>query len=268
MAASLGAEVCLSATLGGESGRVTKALIEHEDIRVRRVETAGANGVYVQDRRTGERVTVATMRPLPLTRHELDALYGVALVEGIEAGVCVLGGHDDPGVVPADTYARLAADLRANGATVVADLAGAALEAVLLGGVTVLKVSSEDLLRHGLATGDSPEQLVPVMERFAEGAANVVVSRAEKPALALLEGELLEVVPPGLHPIDHRGAGDSMTAGLAVGVARRDGLSGSVRLGAAAGALNVTRRGLGTGAREEIERLASHVVVRPLEPMG
>jgi 1-phosphofructokinase len=36
----------------------------------------------------------------------------------------------------------------------------------------------------------------------------------------------------------------------------------ALRLGMAAGALNATRRGLGAGTRDEIERLASHVVVR------
>lgn len=36
-------------------------------------------------------------------------------------------------------------------------------------------------------------------------------------------------------------------------------------LGMAAGALNATRRGLGTGTRQEIERLAAHVSVRPAQ---
>lgn len=269
MAASLGAHVCLSGTFGGEPGRVTAALIEQEGVRVRRVETAGGNGVHVQDRRTGERVTVATMRPVPLARHELDAVYGVTLVEGMEADVCVLGGHVDPEVVPADTYERLAADLRTNQATVVADLSGQALDAVLRGGVTLLKVSAEDLVANGSAAADSPDQLVPVVERLAaQGAANVVVSRAAQPALALLDGELFDVIAPTLHPLDDRGAGDSMTAGLAVGMAGHGDLFAASRLGAAAGALNVTRRGLGTGEREEIERLAAHVVVRPFQRSG
>ena len=53
-----------------------------------------------------------------------------------------------------------------------------------------------------------------------------------------------------------------MTAGIAVGLGRGLGLPDAVRLGAAAGALNVTRRGLGTGRRDQIERFARRVSVR------
>ena len=119
-------------------------------------------------------------------------------------------------------------------------------------------------MAHWAVTQDNPHALVHAVEDLvAAGAGNVVVSRAEKAALGLLESELVEIVPPRLHAIDHRGAGDSMTAGIAVGLARHIGLLGAVRLGAAAGALNVTRHGLGSGDREEIERLAEHVVIRP-----
>ncbi len=53
-----------------------------------------------------------------------------------------------------------------------------------------------------------------------------------------------------------------MTAAAAVAVARKLDMERALQLAAAAGALNVTRRGLGTGRREEIEQLASHVEVR------
>ena len=46
-------------------------------------------------------------------------------------------------------------------------------------------------------------------------------------------------------------------------LARGMSVADALRLGAAAGPLNATRRGLGTGTRQEIERLATHVTVRP-----
>ena len=60
-----------------------------------------------------------------------------------------------------------------------------------------------------------------------------------------------------------RGAGDSMTAGIAAALARGEGFDVALRLGAAAGGLNVTRHGLASGHRQEIERLAAHVALRP-----
>jgi 1-phosphofructokinase len=62
-----------------------------------------------------------------------------------------------------------------------------------------------------------------------------------------------------------RGAGDSMTAAIAAALARGDGWEDALRLGAAAGSLNVTRSGLATGRRREIEMLARHVDLRPLD---
>lgn len=268
MLACLGVRAVLCGPIGGETGRVVRILVETEQLAVRAVQTAGSNGAYIHDRRRGERVPVAETPPDALSRHELDELYGAALVGGLEAAVCVLGGPGpwDPPVLPPDTYRRLAGDLRANGKVVVADLSGEPLTSALAGGVTVLKVSHEDLVGDGRVKDDSVDALLEAMARLRkEGAEHVLVTRAEAPALALADGAVVELMPPRLEAMDHRGAGDSMTAGQAAGLAQGDDLAAALRLGAAAGALNVTRRGLATGDRREIERLAGHVQMRSLE---
>ena len=266
MLAVLGLRVVVCGSFGGEAGFVARKLIEAEGVRVHAVPAAGGNGAYVHDRRSGTRVTLASMPARPLSRHEVDELYGAALVESLEAGVCVLAGAAGSDVVPADTYRRLAADLGANGAMVVADLSGRALDAAVAGGLAVLKVSDEELRRDGrVADVDDLDALQAAMVALvAAGAANVVVTRADRPAVALLDGELLEIGPPRLTTLDTHGAGDSLTAGIAAGLVQGATLREAVRLGAAAGALNVTRRGLATGNRDEIERFAAHVAVRPL----
>ena len=90
------------------------------------------------------------------------------------------------------------------------------------------------------------------------------MTRAAEPALALVGGDVVVIEPPRLKAADHRGAGDSLTAGVAATLAPGGNLIDGLRVGAAAGALNVTRRGLATGKRPEIERLAAHVTIEPL----
>ena len=267
MIANLGVEVSICGPFGGESGRVVRTLVGQDDnISLRAIETVGSNGVYVHDRRGGDRVTVAETPPEPLDRHELDDLYGAALVAGLEAKVAVLAG---PGrwkvpVVPPDHYRRLAHDLRANGTAVVVDLSGEPLACALEGGLTVLKVSHEQLLEDGRVEKAEEEELVEALfELRRRGAEHVIITRAEEPALALVDDASVTIRPPAVEVVDHRGAGDSMTAGVTAGLARGTGMLDALRLGAAAAALNVTRRGLATGDRREIERLAAHIELCP-----
>ena len=61
--------------------------------------------------------------------------------------------------------------------------------------------------------------------------------------------------------LDDRGAGDSMFAATGVALSRGMTMIETLSVGMAAGTPNATRRGLGMGTREEIERLAAHVTV-------
>jgi 1-phosphofructokinase len=261
----LDARALLCAPLGGEPGIILRTLIEREGVTLEAVPVQGWNGGYVQDRRSGERQPLAYVPSARLSRHEVDDLYDAALVAGLAAGVAVLTGPAHDRVIPAHVYQRLPTDLGRNGVAVVADLSGEALKAIAEG-VRYLKVSHSELIEAGYCEGESSQELIAGARRLQDDskAHNVIVSRAHHPALALLGGRLVEVVGPSFDALDHRGAGDSMTAGLAVGCARGLDPEATLRLAVAAGALNVTRHGLGSGRRHSIELISERVDVRPL----
>ena len=265
LAATLGAQVELCCALGGEPGRVLRGLIEAEPITLRAADAGTPTGVYVHDRRSGERVEIVNVDSRQLGRHATDELYGIALGAGIDADVTLLTGCQPNDVVEAVLYRRLAGDLRANGKIVIADLTGPPLHAVLLGGLDLLRLSAEELVRDGYAASDAPADILASAHRLHQaGARRVLVSRASAPAVLVGEGAPpaeIELVPPVFEALDHRGTGDSMFAATGVGLARGMSMIDALRLGMAAGALNATRRGLGTGTRDEIERLAAHVTV-------
>lgn len=264
MAESLGAEVTVCGPFGGETGSVTAHLAREEGLDVR--PTPGpANGAYVHDRRDGERTEIARMPGPVLDRHALDDLYGTALVTALDAGVCILTGTEEPKGVPVDFFERLASDLRAAGRTVVADLSGDQARALLEVEGCVLKMSDDELVEGGFADDDEQDSLLAAARALVDGGlGGVVVSRASGASLAVDADGASAITTPEVSTADHRGAGDSMTAGIAVGLARGLSLAEAARLGAAAGALNVTRRGLGTGRGDQIERFTAEVEVTPL----
>lgn len=276
MMSSLGVPVVLCSALGGETGDVLCHLLPARDVTVHSVPVSARNGAYVHDRRSGDREIIAEAPGSPLDRHELDSLYELTLTAGLTHGRVLLSGPQDDQVLPADLYRRLTADLGANGCKVAADLAGERLEAALAGGPDLIKVSHEELLSDGRAKSEDAKELVAAMRTMRdEGAGTIVVSRAgSAPALALLDekdadgdgtrgGDIVEVEMPMLEPADSAGAGDSMTAGIVAALASGRPLRQALQIGAACGALNVVRHGLGTGGARAVETLAARVEVRP-----
>lgn len=223
--------------------------------------------MYVHDRRSGERVEVVSVESRPLDRHASDELYGITLAAGLDADVTLVTGCQPDDVVDADLYRRLIGDLRADGKLVIADLTGPPLRATLQQGVQLLRISEEEIVSEGYAASGALTDLMVGARRLnAAGARQVLVSRAAASAVLTADGQHpqeLELVGPQFEALDERGTGDSMFAATGVGLARGMEMTDALRLGMAAGALNATRRGLGTGTREEIELLAAHVTVRP-----
>jgi len=267
MAALLGVEVSLCCALGGESGAVLRGLIARENVELLGVECTAPNGVYIHARRGGVREQLALTDSKRLSRHEADELYGLALSAALDAGVALLTGVDPPTVLESGIYRRLAGDLRNNGVQVIADLARSPLKAALAGGLDLLKISEEELLGESLARSPGLDDLMEALDALHEsGARTVLISRAEEPALVLdgASGRYLELTGPRVETLEPRGTGDSMFAALGASLASGQELDAALRLAMAAGCLNATRHGLGTGTREQIEHLSRHVEIRNL----
>lgn len=266
MAASLGADVVVCGPFGGETGRVLRDLVRAEGFEVHDTPHDGSTGAYVHDRRSGDRVEVARMHPTPLGRHDVDGIFGATLTAGLDADVTVVTGAEPADVAPVDLFGRLVQDLRSAGRRVVADVSGDVARAVVEAGVDVLKISHEEMGEAGFARSAGLRALTTGARALLDsGAGAVVVSRAAEPTLVVERSGPLLVRSPPVTIVEHRGAGDSMTAGIGVGLARGLALREAVALGAAAGALNVTRRGLGSGDRDQVERLAQEVEIEVRE---
>ena len=249
MAARLGAKVSLCVPLGGESGTVLRSLLAVDGISVLSVETGGANGAYIHDRRSGSRELVAETSSPPLVRHELDDLYGVTLAAGLESDVVLITGPRKPGILSAEVFEPLTAALR--------------------GGVDFLKVSDEDLVLDGRLRTSDPQGTLNVARGLREeGAISVLVSRSAEPAILLTDERELEVNSPHFATVDERGAGDSQFAGIGVGMGGGLPAEMAVKLGVAAGALNVARHGLGTGHLREVKSLCQQVRIDRLQSGG
>jgi 1-phosphofructokinase len=192
-------------------------------------------------------------------------MFGIALGAGLDAQVAMVTGCQPSEVVDPELYRRLVSDLRRNGKVVIADLTGPPLRATLEGGVELLRLNEQEVVSDHYADSNAPAEIVEGAHRLhAAGARHVLVSRGPSPAVLIDDAVApahIELVPPVFEALDQRGAGDSMFAATGVGLARGMSMIDALRLGMAAGALNATRRGLGTGTRE-MERLAAHVTVK------
>lgn len=148
------------------------------------------------------------------------------------------------------------------------DLHGEELTDYLEGGpLDVLKVSDEDLTDDRLLDEDDPgdDRAWRVIADLRDRGARAVVVSQEGGALASFKDVRMRAKAPRFEVVDSSGAGDSMTAALAVSMVRGLGPEETLRLACAAGSANVIRHGLASSPAELIARLSPLIEVSGVE---
>jgi 1-phosphofructokinase len=265
MAGEMGAYPILCGFTGGETGTLLRVLIDELPGESRLVETVTPSGSYVIDRRSGDRETIATAWSEPATRHEIDDLFSVTCATAIDSKVLVVCGPVPSDAVPVDLYGRLVRDVRRHGTTVVVDLSPPRLDSALEGAPDIVKLDEWQLAEFVAGPVSAPAEFRAAAAKVLErGAKTVIVTRGGEPALVLSDNRSWELVPPQFEAGASEGSGDSMVGALAAAIAEGIDWDEAIRIGAAAGATNFLRHGLGTGSRKVVEELLPRVELRPL----
>jgi 1-phosphofructokinase len=265
MAGQMGADPVLCSFCGGETGRLLRPLLETLPGEVRCVETASTSGCYVIDRRSGERQIVAQRWSEPPSRHETDDLFSLTCAAALGSDVLVVCGPVPQDAFPLELYRNLVADVRAGGTKVIVDLSSPRLDSALEGEPDIVKLDAWQLAEFVSGPVSEPEQLRAGAEAvLSRGGRSVLVTRGGEPALVLRNGSAWELAPPSFDGGAPEGSGDSMVGALAAALARGLDWEQALRLGAAAGAANFLRHGLGTGSRSVVDELVERVELRPL----
>ena len=265
MAAEMGADPVLCCMLGGETGALIERMLQAMPLTVRAVATGGPNGSFVTDRRLGARNVLAiSNRPAP-HRHELDDLVAATCSSALASAALVVCNPFPPDGVPEEVYGTVVAAARAGGVPVVVDLSSPRLDRAVAARPDLVKINDWELAEYVRGPIDGPRAIDAMRALQRAGARAVAVTSAEAPILVLDgDSEPFQVAPPAFDSGFREGCGDAMTGAVAAAIARGIPLRDALVIGAAAGAGNFLRHGLGTGRRSVVEELAARVTVGPV----
>jgi len=261
----MGATPVLCSLVGGEPGELLRPLLERAaGGSLRLVQSASASGCYVTDRRSGKRELLAMKLSDPPSRHELDELFSLTCAQALTCGWLVVTNPLPGESLPLEVYRDLVADARSGGCRTLVDLSSPRLDSALASEPDLVKINDWELAEFVRGPVSTPELLLAGARRVREGGArSVVVTRGELPALVLHEEQEWRLTPPRFEQGFREGCGDSMMGALAAAWARGESFERAIVLGAAAGAANFLRRGLGHASRQVVEQLAEAVTLEP-----
>lgn len=272
LASGKGLNVARAARALGIAVRVT-GIVGHGPVARAMVRGARARGVQLDPVRVHGAARVCTLvvdpeggetvinEPGPVvdarTAKRLHVCVRTALRR---AAIIVLAGSLPPGLRP-EFYGDVIRE--AGGIPTILDAAHDALTLGMAAGPFLVKANQLELqaaLTRDLDTVDAVKQAALEL-RGTTGSA-VLVTLGEHGALLVTGDGTWHLVPPRVQRVNSIGAGDSITAGLAVGISKGLSLLEAARLGVAAATADVTTLLPGTVDASAVSRLVPQVEVR------
>ncbi len=256
----LGEDALAVVPVGGTVGAKIGQLLDSESLPWRPVEVAEETrqSISITESSSGHQYRFVLPGP-GLSPAELDACCA-AVVEASAGARCVVLSGSMPRDADPEVVSRLVTQLA--DVAVIVDTSGPALEVAMRSGAYLVKPSARELaalVDRTLDTEDDVERAA--LELIAESNVEVLVASigAGGAIAATADGGTFRFRAPAVKVRSAVGAGDSMVAGLAVGVQRELAIEEAVALGVAAGTAAVLTDGTELCTVHDVERLLPRV---------
>ena len=246
---------------GGMSGQMLYSLLEQEGVEQRSlpIKEMTRENLIVLEESTGQQYRFGMPGP-HLTEEEWQRCLS-ELTTGPAPDYLVASGSLPLGV-PSDFYARVACAGKGIGAKVIVDASGESLKLALEEGVYLIKPNMREF--SGLAgqdTMEEPEIVEAAKNIIAKGQCEVIVISLGSAGALLISKDIMERMVPPTVPISSKvGAGDSMVAGIVLGLSTGKPLRQAVLYGLAAGSAAVMTPGTELCRKEDTDRLYAKMI--------
>lgn len=253
----LGGEVLALFTSGGSTGSLLEDLLAAEGVPHVALPVAQRTreNLNVLEESSGRQFRFVLQGPVLAGIEWRRCLRAVARLDPFP-GYLVASGSLPPGT-PDDFYALLARLTRERGSRLVLDTSGEPLRKALEEGVYLVKPSVTELRAlAGRPAAEEDELVSAARELVRAGRSRVVVlSLGAGGLLWLSEGGGERLAAPSVTVRSGVGAGDSLLAGVVLGLAGGQPMPEAMRFGLAAATASVMREGTRLCRREDVQRM-------------
>jgi tagatose 6-phosphate kinase len=261
MVKQLGGHPVLVGFAGGANGMLLEQMLDAEDVGYRHVVVEGETRICQTLVEEGNPETTELVEEMPALTSD-NWQHMIKLFESLELGDTIIPISGKlPAGAPVGAYAQICKLVHEQGGRVILDAPGEPLLLALEHEPAIVKINDVELL----ATVGGDDLIAACRDLIHRGAQAVLITRGSRTAYFIDGTGSLEIVPPKINAVNPVGSGDAVTAGMAVELNRGKELSEAVRTGMACGAANALNLVSGLLKAEDVTRLRSAVVMRPLD---
>lgn len=265
VAALLGEQVTAMGFIGGFNGQYVKTMLEAEGVKAdfTQIDAETRSCINIRETETGRHTEF--LEPGAAVSEKETERFLAAYREQVKRSAVITISGSMPKGVPTDFYGRLIAYAKEQGKQVLLDTSGALLENGVKECPSLIKPNTDEIEQLlGVKVRSQQELIHAARTLHDDGIATVVISLGKDGALIVCKDGVFRGITPDIPTVNTVGCGDSMIAGLAVGMSRHLSMQETLRLAMAVSTANALTMETGNFRQEDLETLLTQVQVKKL----